>query len=153
MSNIPHELNEYLADLMAWQKRVAMKTSLNEPRVGFFWMLPSENIVPNIVGFGIPASEAYPQSGFRTDERSHYDTWEILSKCPPYSEYDYEYWPRGRVNFIEDTGLFLILGDKKLNNKSYKNSILKEFNIPEESVTYDFSDIHYTSTGNLTIHK
>jgi len=147
---IPPELYQSIRERHARAARIIRKKARREPAVGFFWVMPLQaDSAPQLVSFSTPASEVYPIGGYRTDDRGHYQSWEILAQAEPYSAYEYDHWPRGRINFIEEAGQFLVLADRKINKDKYKRKIIREFNLPKPRVRWDFTDLHYVSEAGM----
>ncbi len=119
-----------------------------EPRLGLFWFVP-EHSAFEMKGVSQPLSEVPNLGGFRTVALGHFDVWKaICVETPSLAEFGYEYFPRGRVNWAEDPGEFLLLVDRSIIAEGQTNTVIHSWNLPVEE-TRVMTDAHYR-THKLT---
>lgn len=111
---------------------------ISQPRIGIFWWLPTTN---EIVEFTQVLQQIQIVGGFRTSDYDHVTAWRIyISSRKELSSYDYEYHPRGRVNWSQADG-FILLADKVILTKGKHKEIISKWGLPSETIV--LTDLHY----------
>jgi len=103
------------------------------PKVGLFWVLPGPNGELNVLNNAYSIKDAQMYSGVpRTtisaysDGQFHADVWPDIGT----ETSDYEFFPRGRVDYFVNGNTAVITADKKiLKNKDAINKIKSIFNL------------------------
>ena len=114
-----------------------------EPRLGIFWGIRIGDGKPTILPISVPETEVPLIGGFRTLDTGHIDAWPtILSTTPLLKGKEYDEVPRGRVNWREEDGRYLLIADRKLISKNFLKQIMIVFKLPEKK-TLVMSDPHY----------
>lgn len=109
------------------------------PQIGPFYIINDEVFADteNIKDI----TETY--GDFKDSKKDHYSFWDVLCKNgKPFSDHEYDYYPRGRVayNYVEDK--YIIYVDSDLNTQKYIDAIIDVFEIPIEKYTVEL-DEHY----------
>ena len=112
------------------------------PHLGLFWALPSTNDGWDVIAFRRPFAEVAEIGGFRTLEDGHVDLWRRIA---PDHFADYEDFPRGRVNWREADGKFLLLLDQTLRRREWIRRVVDRLGLPPAE-TLVMIDAHYRST-------
>ncbi len=117
-----------------------------EPRIGLFWGIPREAQTLRLVGLSRPASQVVVVAGFKTLDEGHVDIWPtVVRRWPELQTYQYEYFPRGRVNWREEDEVFLLLLDRKLMTDTFLGLLTSRWSLPVAR-TLITSDPHYRSS-------
>jgi hypothetical protein len=118
-----------------------------EPRIGLFWFVGEDG--DELVGLSRPAAAVPNIGGFCTIDESHYDVWRRLSQSrADLSEYGYEFFPRGRVNWSDADG-FMLLADKSILASGRYSAVITEWHLPGS--TKIMTDPHYRQHSLTTI--
>jgi hypothetical protein len=73
--------------------------SSNEPRVGLFWFIAKDRRPSRFASISRPFSHVAEVAGFKTLDEGHVDVWPMVQRFDEtLADYDYDYFPRGRVN-------------------------------------------------------
>jgi hypothetical protein len=124
---------------------------LDEPCLGFFWVLPVNDHKEEFALAAViaPVSQIPVIGGFRTVDQGHVDIWPLLCATLPHlTEYEYEDFPRGRVNWRASDDRFLLLMDRKLFRPIVERSLMTRFALPDDK-TLTMQDSHYVSGQSL----
>jgi hypothetical protein len=131
---------------------MASKTSLNSPpapRIGIFWFVAETLESSRFLSFSRPWTEVREIAGFKTLDEGHVDVWPLFQRQYPFLRvYEYEAFPRGRVNWSADGDQWLLLLDPKLEGRSFISHIVKEWNLPIDRLTI-MTDPHYRSSQQV----
>jgi hypothetical protein len=116
-----------------------------EPRVGLFWFIARTRRHSHFVSISRPFSKVPEVAGFKTLDEGHVDVWLTVQRLDPtLGDYEYDYFPRGRVNWRKDDGAWLLVLDPKLNRSPFITHIVLEWKIPESRLIV-LTDAHYRS--------
>jgi hypothetical protein len=103
-----------------------------EPRLGLFWFVPEDGRLV-MKGAARPSSEVPLIGGFRTVEIGHISVWKaICIETPALREYGYEYFPRGRVHWIEDGDEYLLLADPVIIERGLTARVIEAWELPPD---------------------
>lgn len=119
------------------------------PRIGFFWVLPTKMQQREfaLASYIKPMDEVPAVGGFRTTDCGHVDLWSAVCQVLPHlAGYEYEDFPRGRVNWRESDDRFLLLMDSRLFKPAVERSLLARYALPADK-TLIMPDSHYVSTA------
>jgi hypothetical protein len=110
-----------------------------EGEVGIFWVLKENRLLVS----SVPHSLAEEYANFLV-WNFHEQYWEALSKyIPTLQGQDYTAYPRGRVSYDLDHGVFRILGSQELlSDQQIIAKVKKEFNLTDKLVEL-LADEHY----------
>lgn len=124
----------------------------SEPRLGLFWFIPS-NGKYRFASKSLPLSEVEAVSGIKTLEDGHPSVWkEVVRLDRSLRHYEYEFFPRGRVNWIEDDNRFLIVADSLILRKKLEKVIIDRFRLNGCSIRL-LTDPHYRVNRLPTIFR
>ncbi|KAA2235882.1 hypothetical protein [Salinarimonas soli] len=122
---------------------------LPSPSLGLFWFARTERQTCVFVGAARSFVEVAEIAGFRTLEEGHVEIWPFIQRRESYlRSYEYEDFPRGRVNWIADENTWLLLLDQKLNSQPYIKRIVECWRIPTERLRVA-PDPHYRSSERV----
>lgn len=80
---------------------------------------------------------------YKTQTTAHIDLYDELVKYNRnLADYDYDYFPRGRVVYNKEKDEFVVYIDKCLDKSDIKNEIISAFKLPRSNTRFDF-DEHY----------
>lgn len=121
-----------------------------KPRLGIFWGFRIGDGKPVILPVSVPEAEVPLIAGFRTLETGHVDAWPAIRRTIPLLKgKEYDEVPRGRVNWREDDGRYLLMGDHKLLGRDFLKQIMAHFELPV-SRTLVMSDPHYRTPSDAS---
>ena len=131
----------------------AKRVEAGLPGIGIFWAVPNQKGQPEILSYVVDISLAGDYGGNKTSDESHYRLWTTLQRVSRGWEnigtFDYEYWPRGRINYNVDDDEFLLMADRQIiNNQALLSEVMKQFSLPASKTEVSF-DAHYKSIGDL----
>ena len=131
-------------NLIAKQSREA-----GRPEVGIFWALPNNEILSQTTAM----ENAIDYGDSKTSPAEHMGTWRTLQRVandyPNVRDHEYEYWPRGRINYNKAEDRYYLYADRKiLENEKALRAVMKEFNLPGPK-TKTSTDPHYQSKGDI----
>ena len=118
-----------------------------QPLLGVFWAVP-QNLKTyknfKLITYGKPATDIPDIGGFKTLDDGHDLIWqqEITSKRVELKPFGYEFFPRGRINFIAGSGHYLILIDRFFASAKWLKQIKQEFNLQQPTCKV-MLDAHY----------
>lgn len=121
------------------------------PALGFFWVLPTDEHEREfaLVSFSEAMEDIPDIGGFRTAERGHVDLWSAVCTILPHLDgYEYDNFPRGRVNWRRNDDRFLLLMDSKLFKPAVESSVLARYALPPEK-TLIMPDVNCVSKESL----
>lgn len=122
----------------------------SEPRIGLFWFVSEVQQHARFLPCSRPWSEVAEIGGFKTLEEGHVDVWPFFQRQHPFLRvYEYEAFPRGRVNWSADDDQWLLLLDPKLKVTKFTNYIVKCWNLPLDRLTV-MTDPHYRSSESVS---
>lgn len=129
-----------------------MVTNDNSPKLGIFWFVgpvstsePSIIAAPRLLAVATPADQVPLVGGFRTTDPGHVDVWPSLRRQHAFLRgYPYEFFPRGRVNYLGEADQFLVLLDPTIAGAEFLQFIDREFCLPASRLV--LTDSHYRTT-------
>lgn len=100
-----------------------------EPRIGLFWFIPSGSSF-RFAGKSRPLVRVATIGGMKTLSDGHPEVWKALIKRDlSLGTYQYEFFPRGRVNWIEEGNQFLVLGDPVVFERELEKIVVRKFQL------------------------
>jgi len=126
-----------------------MMSALTEPRLGIFWFAgplgPGEMPrveQPQLLAVTTPASAVPLIGGFKTTDLGHIDVWPSLQRQHAFLRgRPYEFFPRGRVNYLADSDTYLVLLDPEVARSDFLELIDARFGLPTSRRV--MTDSHY----------
>lgn len=115
---------------------------VRQPMLGLFWFVgPIEQA--ELVGLSRDEGDVPTIGGFRTLVEGHVDIWRgIVRTRPELASYEYEFFPRGRVNWSSDDDRYILLADRKILDAGLHLQVVAEWHLPPDRVEV-LSDPHY----------
>lgn len=122
-----------------------------QPRLGIFWiagpLAPGDLFrveQPQLLAVSEPASDVPLIGGFRTMDKGHVDAWPDLQRQHAFLRgRPYEFFPRGRVNYLADTDTYLVLIDPEIFRPEFLKLIDERFLLPASRQV--LTDSHYST--------
>ncbi|WP_064832669.1 hypothetical protein [Rhizobium phaseoli] len=112
------------------------------PKIGIFWFVPAK-IDRQLICVAREIGRVQTVVGFKTIKEGHVDTWAKAQKvCRSLRPFGYEHFPRGRVNWREHDGAFLLLADPSIFDRNLHTAIIERWSLQQETV-HLFRDSHY----------
>jgi hypothetical protein len=128
-------------------KKVEIEPVPPEPRLGLFWFIAKNRNPSRFASLSQPFREVSEIGGFKTLDEGHVDVWPTLQRVDQtLLPYEYEYFPRGRVNWRKEDDRWLIVLDPKLNRSPFITYIVIAWKIPPNRLLV-LSDSHYRSVA------
>jgi hypothetical protein len=132
-------------------RRVARKSAppSKEPRIGLFWFIAEDRRPSRFASASRPFSEVSEIGGFKTLDEGHVDVWPTLQRHDQtLADYEYDYFPRGRVNWRKEDERWLLVLDPKLNHSPFITFIVHSWKIPRRRLLV-LTDSHYRSLARI----
>ena len=121
----------------------------NEPRVGLFWFIAQDREPSRFASCSRPFSQVSEVAGFKTINEGHVDVWQTLQRLDQsLADCDYDYFPRGRVNWRKKDDRWLLVLDPKLKRAPFITHIVTTWKIPRNRLLV-LTDAHYRSTARV----
>jgi hypothetical protein len=121
----------------------------NEPRLGLFWFTAQDHNPSRFASFSRPFSRVCEIGGFKTLDEGHVDVWPTLQRLDQtLLPHEYEYFPRGRVNWRKEDDRWLLVLDPKLNRSPFITHIVTTWRIPRNRLLV-LPDAHYRSIARV----
>jgi hypothetical protein len=121
----------------------------DEPRLGLFWFIAQDGNPSRFASLSRPLSEVSEVAGFKTLDEGHVDVWPTLQRLDQtLLPFEYEHFPRGRVNWRKEDDRWLLLLDPKLNRAPFIVHIVIAWKIPRNRLLV-LTDAHYRSTARV----
>ena len=121
----------------------------NEPRVGLFWFIAKDRNLSRFASISRPFSRVAEVAGFKTLDEGHVDVWPTVQRLDgTLADYDYDYFPRGRVNWRKEDDRWLLVLDPKLNRGTFIEYIVLAWKIPRKRLLV-LTDAHYRSLARV----
>jgi hypothetical protein len=96
-----------------------------------------------------PFSGVAEVAGFKTLDEGHVDVWPTLQRHDhTLVDYEYDYFPRGRVNWRKGDDRWLLVLDAKLNRAPFIACIVLAWKIPRNRLLV-LTDAHYRSLARV----
>lgn len=125
---------------------------MKSPRLGIFWMVPA-NGAERLVTISHPEQNVPIVAGFRTTIDGHVDAWERICIAHRHlSRYSYEHFPRGRVNWREEDGRYLLLADRRIVRTGRHLAVARRWHLPLDRLTVAL-DLHYRTNALSTLFE
>ncbi len=126
-----------------------------DPHLGIFWLagplVPGEMPrvdKPQLLAVTTPASEVPLIGGFRTTDLGHIDLWPSFQRQNAFLRgLPYEFFPRGRVNYLADSDTYLVLLDPEIVRSGFLGLIDVRFGLPTSRRV--MTDAHYKTRVKL----
>lgn len=120
------------------------------PRLGLFWFATVAGGC-RFLEFSRPWKEVPEIGGFKTLDEGHVDVWRSFQKqYPPLRSFEYEAFPRGRVNWRGDDEMWLLLLDPKLNSALFISHVVDKWHLPRDRLII-MTDPHYRSSEEIAL--
>ncbi len=101
------------------------------PQLGIFWLVPQLRGLQILVGFAHAFDDVPTIGGFKTLDDGHIDLWPILTREYRHlANQEYDDHPRGRVNWRESDGCFLLFADRRILNAGYHRVLIEAWSLP-----------------------
>lgn len=121
----------------------------NEPRLGLFWFIAQDRKPSRFTSCSRPFSQVSEVAGFKTLDEGHVDIWPTVRRLDQtLMDYDYDYFPRGRVNWRKEDDRWLLLLDPKLKRVPFVTHIVNAWKIPRSRLLI-LTDAHYRSIARV----
>jgi hypothetical protein len=121
----------------------------NEPRLGLFWFIAKDRSLSRFSSISRPFSGVAEVAGFKTLDEGHVDVWPTVQRLDQtLLDYDYDYFPRGRVNWRKEDDRWLLVLDPKLNRSPFITHIVLAWKIPRDRLLV-LTDAHYRSLARV----
>lgn len=121
----------------------------NEPRLGLFWFIARDRNPSRFASCSRPFSKVSEVAGFKTLAEGHVDIWPTLQRLDPtLVPYEYEYFPRGRVNWRREDDRWILVLDPKLNRAPFIVHIVTTWKVPRDRLLV-LTDAHYRSIARV----
>ncbi|WP_259673934.1 MBL fold metallo-hydrolase [Rhizobium sp. NZLR10] len=106
------------------------KTSFSAPRLGIIWFVPTTGKGYRFTSLANDCERVSVIGGFKTVDEGHVDTWsKVVAADRRLSRYDYEYFPRGRVNWRQEDNAFLLLADPRIFDLKLHNVVAQRWHL------------------------
>jgi hypothetical protein len=123
--------------------------SSNEPRVGLFWFIAKDRNPSRFASISRPFSRVAEVAGFKTLDEGHVDVWPMVQRLDEtLADHDYDYFPRGRVNWRKEDDRWLLVLDPKLNRGTFIAYIVLAWKLPRNRLLV-LTDAHYRSLARV----
>jgi hypothetical protein len=121
----------------------------NEPRLGLFWFIAEHRRPSRSASLSRAFSQVTEVAGFKTLDEGHVDVWPTVQRLDQtLLDYDYDHFPRGRVNWRKSDDRWLLVLDPKLNRAPFIAHIVFGWKIPRSRLL-TLTDIHYRSFARV----
>ena len=119
------------------------------PAIGLFWFVRAATNGCKMAYFKRPFDDVPTIGGFKTLDEGHVDLWPKLQSRERWLQlYEYEEFPRGRVNWRAEDDRYLLLLDSTIASQAFVAHIVERFCLPEEKLII-FTDPHYRSNESV----
>ena len=117
--------------------------------MGLFWFIAKDRNASRFASISRPFSEVAEVAGFKTLDEGHVDVWPMVQRLDQtLADYDYDYFPRGRVNWRKEDDRWLLVLDPKLNRGTFIAYIVRAWEIPPNRLLV-LTDAHYRSLARV----
>ena len=121
----------------------------DEPRLGLFWFIAEDRGPSQFASLSRPFSGVPEVAGFKTLDQGQVDIWPTVQRLDPtLSDYEYDYFPRGRVNWRKEDDKWLLVLDPKLNRSPFITYVVIAWKIPRKRLLV-LTDAHYRSLARI----
>lgn len=141
-SDILNSITEYINSIKSKLYEDDNKELLEEsraPKVGPFYVIDGA-----VFSDYDEIRDITPINGKSDSDNNHYDYYKLLRQfMPELKEYDYDYYPRGRVIYDTKNDTYNIFIDKCINKNDIIEEIISEYYLPKDKVKITDNDEHY----------
>jgi hypothetical protein len=117
-----------------------------QPRLGLFWFIAKDRNASRFAAFSRPLVEVPKIGDFQKLNESHADAWpEVQLIDPSLQQYEFDYFPRGRVDFFRPGRRWLLFIDSKLRRGAFVAHIVLQWGIPPGHLTAKVSRDYQSS--------
>ena len=117
--------------------------------MGLFWFIAKDRSPSHFASLSRPFSRVAEVAGFKTLDEGHADVWPTLQRLDRnLVDHDYDYFPRGRVNWRKEDDRWLLVLDPKLNRETFIAYIVLAWKIPRNRLLV-LTDAHYRSLARV----
>lgn len=122
------------------------RSSSPQPRLGVFWFIPWKDR-HRFAAKSLPHDQVANIGGIKTFPESHEEVWSEIARIDGHlGSFEYEYFPRGRVNWIEERDQFLLLADRQILRLDLHLVVIERFRL--DAVDFQvMSDSHYQTNS------
>jgi hypothetical protein len=121
----------------------------NEPRLGLFWFIAEHRRPSRFASISRPLSTISEVAGFKTLDEGHVDVWPTVQRLDQtVLPYEYEYFPRGRVNWRKEDDKWILVLDPKFKRAPFITHVVVAWKIPRERLLV-LTDAHYRSMARV----
>ena len=104
--------------------------------MGLFWFIAKDRNPSRFAALSRPFSQVSEVGGFKTLDEGHVDVWPTVQRLDQtLMDYDYDYFPRGRVNWREEDDRWFLVLDPMLNRSPFIAYIVLAWKIPAEPIS------------------
>jgi hypothetical protein len=105
----------------------------HESRLGLFWFLATDRNPSRLVSLSRPISEVSEFAGIQRLNTSHLEVWPDIQRVDQSLKgYDFDFFPRGHVEFAPGQERWLLFLDQKLKRGAFIAHIVISWNIPRD---------------------
>jgi hypothetical protein len=120
-----------------------------EPRLGLFWFIAKNRNPSQFASLSRPFSDVSEIEGFKTLAEGHVDVWPAFQRVDQtLAPYEYEYFPRGRVNWRKEDNRWILVLDPKLNRSPFITYSVIAWKLPLNRLLV-LSGSHYRSVARV----
>jgi hypothetical protein len=102
-----------------------------DPRIGVFWFVSTDHTSSRLLSLTWPFNLDDENSGLRAAPYDHKTAWpEVQRLDRMLRNYDFDYFPRGRLEFYPPMRRWLLSVDPKLNRSSFVTYIVAKWSLP-----------------------
>ena len=124
-------------------------TTSTEPRLGLFWFIAKDRSPSRFASLSRPFSSVSEVAGFKTLDEGHVDVWPTVQRLDhTLVDYEYDYFPRGRVNWRREDDRWLLVLNPKLNHSPFIAYVVVAWKIPRKRLLV-LTDAHYRSLARV----
>ena len=119
--------------------------------MGLFWFIAKDRNPSRFVSISRPFSEVAEVAGFKTLDEGHVDVRPTVQRLDhTLADYDYDYFPRGRMNWRKEDDRRLLVFDSKLNRGTFIAYIVRAWeNTPELINRADGCSLSVNATAKM----
>jgi hypothetical protein len=121
----------------------------SESRLGLFWFVATDRKASRFASLSRSFNEVAEIGGFKTLDEGHVDVWLKLKRLhQALVPYEYEHFPRGRVNWRKEDDKWILLLDPKLNSDPFIAHVTNTWSLPRNRLLV-LTDAHYRSVAHV----
>jgi hypothetical protein len=108
----------------------------HQPRLGLFWFIAKNRNASRFAAVSRPLVEVPEIGDFQKLNESHTDTWsEVQRLDSSLKQYEFDFFPRGRVDFFRPGRRWILSLDSKLQRGAFVAHIVLQWGIPPGHLT------------------